>query len=707
MLKEYDRHEERTGFQESNDYDERYDIQSDFVMVYGLHNLKNRIAHWKKRGYVIHLMTGIAWGNYGDYLSGKYDGREHYDEMQVGKGGKEAKNHGGSIPYMVPSVSFADYMANKLKVAIDAGVEAIHLEEPEFWVECGYSEAFKREWRIFYNEPWQNPHATCEGHYKASKLKQYLYKRTLDRICAELKEYSLVKYGKAVRFYVPTHSLINYSQWKIVSPESSLLDIPSVDGYIAQIWTGTSRVRNTYRGVSCERTFENAFLEYGIMQELVAGTDRKMWYLHDPIEDNLNHTWEDYRKNYYKTVAASLFHPEIASFEVTPWPKRVYTGQYPNAEGTGKEGIPKEYKTNLLTVNHALRDMKTDDVEWLTDTKKIGVILSDTCLFERSYPDGDRQHDETETVLWDPFFGLAMPLLKSGLCVRPVQLENFRRYPGYGDGYKKLVLSYEFMKPESPDINNAIAQWVRNGGALVYVGDGSDAYHDIPHWWNSGKHKYKTPADHLFETMGLSADISEGVYSVGKGTLTYYCASPSDIAKDTSCCDIYLSHIKNIFEMTGEPFSASSSFALRRGRYVVAAALYETCNNEPLTLAGTYIDIFDEKLPVCKSPEIKTGDVRLFADLSRIDTEGNSDIIAVSGRVSGVKQTNRSLTCKITGPSEMRGCIRVWTKRPPKTISAKTGSESVPVTSVFDKETKTTYIEFPSSPRGIIIKTVF
>ena len=49
-MQEYDRREERTGFQEFPDYDPRFDIQADFVMVYGFHDLKQRIAHWKKHG---------------------------------------------------------------------------------------------------------------------------------------------------------------------------------------------------------------------------------------------------------------------------------------------------------------------------------------------------------------------------------------------------------------------------------------------------------------------------------------------------------------------------------------------------------------------------------------------------------------------------------------------------------------------------------
>ena len=56
----------------------------------------------------------------------------------------------------------------------DAGVEAIYLEEPEFWVKNGYSEGFKREWRNYYGEDWQPPYSSVDAAWKASKLKYFL-----------------------------------------------------------------------------------------------------------------------------------------------------------------------------------------------------------------------------------------------------------------------------------------------------------------------------------------------------------------------------------------------------------------------------------------------------------------------------------------------------------------------------------------------------
>ena len=81
---------------------------------------------------------------------------------------------------------------------------------------------------------------------------------------------------------MPTHSLVNYAQWQIVSPEASLASLESVDGYIAQVWTGTSREPNYFDGIKKERVFENAFLEYGCMESMTAPTGRKVFFLTGP-----------------------------------------------------------------------------------------------------------------------------------------------------------------------------------------------------------------------------------------------------------------------------------------------------------------------------------------------------------------------------------------------------------------------------------------
>ena len=66
--------EELTGIQECAPFRPSIDLRCDFVMVYGLDaDLPERIRAWRERGYTVHLMTGISWGEYQDYLDGRWD----------------------------------------------------------------------------------------------------------------------------------------------------------------------------------------------------------------------------------------------------------------------------------------------------------------------------------------------------------------------------------------------------------------------------------------------------------------------------------------------------------------------------------------------------------------------------------------------------------------------------------------------------------
>ena len=193
-----------TGCQESKEWSPEIDLQYDFVIVYGIDDqMPERIQKFREKGYIVHVMTGCAWGEYQDYLNGKWDGRTHWDESQTDREGNPIL-HGIEVPYLVPSVSFSNYLSKRLEAAIDAGAEAIHLEEPEFWDNGGYSEAFKQEYRLFYGEEWVAPHTSLEARYRSSRLKVWLYRRLISRVSESVKEYGMKQYGKRIAFYVPT-----------------------------------------------------------------------------------------------------------------------------------------------------------------------------------------------------------------------------------------------------------------------------------------------------------------------------------------------------------------------------------------------------------------------------------------------------------------------------------------------------------------------
>lgn len=379
--------EERTCFQESAEYDPHTDSKADVAIVYGVDKtFEARVARWREAGYRIHVMTGVAWGGYADYVRGEWDGVTHYEDAQTAAGNFKLEHgisQGHDIFYMMPSMAYTRYLSEKLRRVIDAGALAIHLEEPEFWIRAGYGLGFEREWQDFYQEPWQDPVSSPDARYRSSKLQHHLYTRTLTYLFKELKKYASEKGNKDFKCYVPTHSLINYSHWGIVSPESKLLSIPDCDGVIGQVWTGTSRTANVYGGVRKQRTFEAGLCEYSACAAMVRGTGKKLWQLADPIEDDPNFCWEDYRVNWECTVTASLLVPDSDHFEIMPWPRRIFMRSYPtvNMGGLPLEPLLKDYlkrvedagKKDLVADTRRAFDLFTSHIKQVNNLSDEGL----------------------------------------------------------------------------------------------------------------------------------------------------------------------------------------------------------------------------------------------------------------------------------------------------------------------------------------------
>jgi hypothetical protein len=682
-----DASEERLSFQTSGPWSPRVNLDADVAMVYGVGpKLPEKIKGWLEHGYIIHVMTGVAWGQYQDYLDGRFDGTRHWDDAQMDTSG-ELILHGGNktIPYISPGLNYGHYLTLGVKRALDAGAQAIHLEEPEFWSAAGWEDNFKREWKAFYGEEWTAPDSSVDAQYRASKLKYYLYRRALSQIFDFVKQYAKQN-GRTIRCYVPTHSLINYAHWRIVSPESSLIQV-GADGYIAQVWTGTARTPNIYEGRRKERTFETAFLEYSAMQNLVRASGRRVWYLNDPIEDNPNHSWSDYRSNWESTLTASLFQPEVWRYEIMPWPQRIFNGKYPvrnsdvqrsvsDAEqaptGTGLGGIlrnrsdvervpiPGAYETELQAVIHALGEMKQSEVRWeYSGTPGTGVLVSDTMMFQRAAP-----HPSDPNL--GSFYGLAMPLLKRGLPVQPVQIEN-AAIPGSLRPYRILLLTYEGQKPPVPEFHKALSQWVRDGGALIVIDDDSDPYCSVGEWWNTAPMNYRTPRQHLFETLGIPPD-TVGLARVGRGVVVRESMSPAALTYRADGGEIVRKAAGRAAAAIGLPWNETNALVLRRGPYVVAAGLDESEQKEkPRRLHGKFVDLFDANLPVVRDVLVAPGKRFLFYDLDYAG-DGTPRVLAAACRVRQERLSNGNLFFSVEGIGDTQAVVRCRAKSPPRQV---------------------------------------
>ena len=77
---------------------------------------------WREHGYRIHVMTGVAWGKYQDYLYGRFDGINHEDEAQTERNGHKI-SHGGDVYYMCPGTNYGKFLCVGVQRALDAGAE--------------------------------------------------------------------------------------------------------------------------------------------------------------------------------------------------------------------------------------------------------------------------------------------------------------------------------------------------------------------------------------------------------------------------------------------------------------------------------------------------------------------------------------------------------------------------------------------------------
>lgn len=654
---------ERTCFQTAAPWSSAGNLRSDVAIVYGIDpGLPQRIKTWRDRGYRIHLMTGVSWGEYQDYLYGRFDGINHEDEAQTERDGKRI-SHGGDVYYMCPGTNFGKFLSVGVQRALDAGVEAVHLEEPEFWVRGGYSKGFKREWRVFYGEDWQPPHSSVDAQWRASKLKYFLYRRALQQVFDHIQAFNQ-RTGRKVRCYVPTHSLLNYAHWRIVSPESSLARLNGCDGYIAQVWTGTSRTPNLFRGQLRERTFETAFLEYGAMQNLVRSTGRRVWYLNDPVEDNPDHDWEDYRVNWESTLVASLFQPEVWHYEVAPWPERVFGGTYPRkGKPAEREAIPPAYATELQTVMNALNDMNQTRVEWDCGTTGLGVLVSDSLMFQRGDPTPSDPH-------LSHFYGLALPLLKRGMPVTPVQLENLT-VTNYLDDFRLLLLSYQGQKPLSPEVHAPLSQWVKRGGALVVVDDDTDPYNRVREWWNSDGRGHATPREHLFEQLGgLGKNPpAEGEFAkVGKGGVLWLHENPASIAASTDGDARLVEVVKQAAARARLKWRETNHLLLRRGPYFIAAGLDESVPGEAKELRGRFVNLFDPQLRVRDSMKLTAGSRFFLLDLKTV--RGNaSRVLASACKALPKKRSATQLVLTVEGVGNTAAIVLLHAPKTPRAIT--------------------------------------
>ena len=357
--------------------------------------------------------------------------------------------------------------------------------------------------------------------------------------------------------------------------------------------------------------------------------------------------------------------------------------------------IPKPYETELQTVIAALGDMKQSAVRWENaGTSNTGVLISDTMMFQRADP-------QPSDANLGSFYGLAMPLVKRGIPVEPVQIESAAA-PGFLNRYKLLLLTYEGQKPPTPEFHAALAKWVRDGGALVVVDDDGDPYNAVREWWNTAPHSYKTPRQHLFEALGVSKDAT-GLHKVGRGVVVREALSPAALTYQEDGAETVRKAARQAAAAVKLAWKETDSLVLRRGPYLVAAGLDEsTPDAKPYILHGRYLNLFDPELAVLNTVTVAPRSRMLLLDLNSVKS-ADPKVVAAACRVRDEKTDGKTLQFRADGIGETNAIVQIAAHSAP--VEVLVGGKPLDP-SKYDYSAGLLRVRFPNSVEPVTVNVL-
>jgi hypothetical protein len=264
-----------------------------------------------------------------------------------------------------------------------------------------------------------------------------------------------------------------------------------------------------------------------------------------------------------------------------------------------------------------------------------------------------------------------MPLLMRGMPVTPVQLENVA-IPHYLDPFHILFLTYDGMKPLSPEPHAALTDWVKSGGVLVVCDDDADPYNKVHDWWNSSGLTYDTPRQDLFQRLGIAQDMAHsaqpyGMARVGNGAVIWLHENPTDMAGQPDGDRGFIEVAKEAAALAKTDWLEKNYLMLRRGPYVIAAGLDDSIGGEPRVLNGHFINLFDSTLAVQEQITIGPGSRYYLLDLDRIK-DATPCVLASACRVNVLQQDGKKFSAYVEGVTNTPAVILMKTDMPPKSI---------------------------------------
>ncbi|MFT4019123.1 MAG: hypothetical protein QM668_19320, partial [Agriterribacter sp.] len=256
------------------------------------------------------------------------------------------------------------------------------------------------------------------------------------------------------------------------------------------------------------------------------------------------------------------------------------------------------------------------------------------------------------------------------------------------------------------DVHKYLADWVKSGGVLVYCGEDDDPYQKVMEWWNTNGNNYAAPADHLFKQLGIEAGTEDKSFAVGKGKVYVIRQNPKAFAMQAGTDAKYADIIKQAYESDAKAgkFLVKNNFYLKRGPYDIVAVMDEAVSNEPYTVTGPVIDLFDPKLPVLAKKVVAPGTQAFLYNINRIENKKTPKVLASASRIYNESVNGRSYSFTAKSPVNTINSMRIYLPFAPKTtVVTNTKGEKTTVENSWDKSSNTYYLSFDNDPDGISV----
>lgn len=684
----------KTIFQTDRPYDPKMGIAADGVIVHQhgveFQELNSSIASWKERNGTVGRMFFVDSDGANTYWTGKWDGVDHSDDIEQSKDGKRIIC-AGVRPYMVPTSGWTSYLEEQTEIALRAGATAIFPEEPLAHTYSGYSKSFQKLWEQHYGFSWQAQDSSAFARFLTGKLKSKLYLDLEGKLLEITWAYN-EKTGSGASFIIPIHSIYGNIAGQLVAPLGASADLEGIDGYIGQIWTGPVNWALGQYDSPEKSFFGSAYALYDYFTQLTVGTDKKLWLLVDPVEDDPNHTWNEFSEWYHHCVTAMLLMPEVNSYEIMPWPDRIFL---PGFETGGGTPAPADFRTTLLAITQALQEVPLGG-EWsLMDSTQpssgISVAIADSAMWLSG-----------ESNRLQGVYGQLMPLIERGVPVSACVLERAGDEE-YMSRHKTLILSYENFKPVTSEINLALAEWVKRGGVLVLLGESNDALdRSDSFWWH--QLDFASPLHHLLDQLGETKP-DEMEWSCGKGHVIRNPVSSKDLAQAEIAEKVYLPLINQAVRYTasGGTLQTPGYFMMRRGPFVIAHA-----RHQPISVKGKFVDIFHPDLPVVDGIHLAPGESGLFRDVSQIwGAEETPRVLHATHRLMSQQFEKDETRFSIKGPAETPAVARLFLGKRKILKIAATTAAGREIEVDIKNEGVTARLKFKNHPDGVDVTVTY